>query len=130
MISDPKAASAILNLEMLHRFNNRHHELQIKAQKQREKFANAPPKVCVVLKATTACIKPSTQAAKDITRDCDKGPYLGRELCKMAIHLLRTGKLLETNQGMGASHLTLLNRPDVMQGLKLFVVSTLEVEEG
>jgi hypothetical protein len=51
MISDPKAASAILDLELLRRFNNRHHELQIKAHKQREKLANPPHKLRAALKA-------------------------------------------------------------------------------
>ena len=108
-ISDPKAASAILDLEILHCFNNRRHELQVKAQKQREKITNAPPKLRAALKAKTARIKPSTQAAKDITQDCNKGPYLGRQLCKMAARLLKTGELPENKQGMEASHPTLLN---------------------
>jgi hypothetical protein len=109
MILDPKAASAILDLEMLHRFNNWCHELQVKAQKQHEKIANAPPKLRAALKAKTARIKPSTRAAKDITRDCNKGPYLGCRLRKMVACLLGTGELPENNQGMGANHPTLLN---------------------
>jgi len=47
MILDPKAALAILDLEMLCCFNNWHHELQVKAQKQCEKNHQCPTKtVC------------------------------------------------------------------------------------
>jgi len=56
--------------------------------------------------------------------------HLGRRLRKMAACLLRTGELPENNQGMGANHPTLLNQPDVMRGLKLFVVGAFKVEEG
>jgi len=84
MILDPKAALAILDLEMLCCFNNWHHELQVKAQKQCEKKSPMPPKTVCQLKAKTAHIKPSMQAAKDITQDCNKGPYLSHRLRKMA----------------------------------------------
>jgi hypothetical protein len=51
IISDPKAASVILDLELLHHFNNRRYELQTKAHKQRDKLANALPKLRAALKA-------------------------------------------------------------------------------
>ena len=114
IISDPKAASVILDLELLRGFNNQHHELQIKAHRQHEKLANAPPKLCAALKAKAIQFKPSSQASNDITHDCNKGPHLGRRLHTMAACLLQMGELPENHQGQGASHHTLLNRPDVM----------------
>ncbi|KAI0245283.1 hypothetical protein BJV78DRAFT_1158807 [Lactifluus subvellereus] len=48
----------------------------------------------------------------------------------MRTYLMRTGMLPENNRGRGASHETLLNRADVLSGLRLFITRVIPVNDG
>lgn len=130
IISHTKAATKILDLEYLRRFNDRRYELQNAQQKQRNTLANAQPRMRPMLKRRMRSIRPSTQAAMDVTRDHSKGLYFARRLRNWANCLLRTGDLPESNQGKGASHATLLAHPEVLRGVKQFVVGVISLKDG
>lgn len=130
MLSDKSAASYILELEYLRAFNNTRFELQLKLQKQKDAIANAPPRIRAAMRSKSQSIQPSVQAAAKVNRVSGKGPYFAKRLCHLSAYLLRTGELPENNRGKGASHESLLNRADVLAGIRLFVTGILPIDEG
>lgn len=130
MLSDKSAANSVLELEYLRAFNNARFELQTKLQKQKDAITNAPPRMRAAMRTKYPSIQPSVQASAKVNRLSGKGPYFAKRLCHLSAYLLRTGLLPENNQGKGASHETLLNRADVLAGLRLFVTGVIPVNEG
>jgi hypothetical protein len=130
MLSDKSAANSVLELEYLQAFNNTRFELQTKLQKQKDAIMNAPPRMRAAMRTKYPSIQPSVQASAKVNRLSGKGPYFAKWLCHLSAYLLRTGLLPENNRGKGASHKTLLNRADVLAGLRLFVTGGIPVNKG
>lgn len=79
LISDTKAAATLLNLECLRQFNNLRFDLQLRRQKQLDAITAAAPRMQAMMRSCLH-IKPSMQAARDISRGHSKGPFFGQRI--------------------------------------------------
>ncbi|KAE9389954.1 hypothetical protein BT96DRAFT_834161 [Gymnopus androsaceus JB14] len=65
-------------------------------------------------------LRPSQTASEKVAKCFGKGPYYARRLRDEANHLLKTGQILETKQGQGAAHASLLNHHDIRESVLKF----------
>lgn len=130
MLTDTKAAATVFDLEALRNFNDIRLALHIELASQKTKLANAAPRFRTAIKAKLKTIWPTIDASLRVAKMLSKTETYARRLRDSARHLLHTGLLLETNQGKGASHETLLNRPGVVAALRRFVNGLVPVEDG
>ena len=75
-------------------------------------------------------ICPATEASECIAENRSKSSTYARHLREKAHYLLRTGDLLENDQGKGANHETLLSWPSVVQALRQWVNGLVPSDEG
>jgi hypothetical protein len=75
-------------------------------------------------------IRPATDASERVAELRSKSKTYARRLREQARHLLRTGGLLENNQGKGAHHESHLSRPSVVHALRRWVSGLVPSEEG
>ncbi len=130
LLSDAKAASTVLDLEAMRRFNDIELSLHIEIRKQKERVANAPAYRRTIMKKKQKKIQPAIQASMQVANLLSKTETYARRLREAAHYLRRTGELLENNQGKGGAHATLLNRLDIASGLRRFVNGDIPIEEG
>jgi hypothetical protein len=130
MLTDAKAAGTILDLEALQQFNQIQHKLHLEIRERRIKLAEASPKTRRMLQMKMRPIQPATDASERVAELRSKSKTYARRLREHARHLLRTGELLENNQGKGAHHESHLSRPSVVHALRRWVNGLVPSEEG
>jgi hypothetical protein len=130
MLTDAKAAATILDLEALQQFNQIQYKLHLEICQQHIKLAEASPKIRRMLQMKMRSIRPATDASERVAELRSKSKTYSRRLREQARHLLRTGELLENNQGKGAHHESHLSRPSVVHALRRWVSGLVPSEEG
>jgi len=132
MMVDTSAPSKVIELEALRRYTKARVELQRKFHAQKQKIASAPPHLRPVLhkQIPTRWSKSAKTASLEVAECLGKGPYYARRLRTSANHLLKTGLILETKQGQGATHASLLNRLDVRESVLKWARGQVSEEDG
>jgi hypothetical protein len=130
MLTDSKAATTILELEALQNYNKLQYTLHLQIRKQRAKLAAASPRLRYLLQNKMRIIRPAMEASERVAENRSKSSTYARRLREQARYLLRTGELLENDQGKGANHETLLSRPSVVQALRRWVNGLVPSDEG
>lgn len=75
-------------------------------------------------------LRPSIDASETIAFAYAKGPHFAQRPRKMGVYLLQTGLLLQSNQGKGAFHESLLNNPEVISNLRQWSKGVLDAADG
>lgn len=111
MQTDSSAGSKVIELEILRQYAGAHLELQRRLQKEKLKIQAAAPHLCNAMhkKIPHCYLQPAQTASNEVAACLGKGPYYARRLRDGVNYLLRTGQVLETKQGQGAAHASLLN---------------------
>ncbi len=132
LASDSHAPHKLFELEALRRFNEIRHQQRENLKKQKAKIEQAAPRLRALLKKKlrVRTTKPNLFASENVATCLGKGPYYARRLRDAAHYLLRTGEILETHQGCGAHHESLLNHSEIHEGVRRFARGQVPKEKG
>lgn len=130
ILSDAQAANNLLDLVALKRYNVLHLEHAKRLRGLLKKISDAPPRLREEMRADIPRIRPSTDASLTAADASGKGPYYAKKLRKLAVYILQHGVLPELRRGKGEIHPTLLNLPEVQEGLRDWSNGLLAVEGG
>jgi hypothetical protein len=117
-LSDTQAVNHLFDLVALKRYNELRLSHALKLRQFPKKISDAPPRERDRIRADIPRIRPSNDASLTAAEAAGKGPYYAKQLRKLAVFLLANGKLPESRQGKGAVHPSLLNLPEVQEGLR------------
>jgi hypothetical protein len=129
-LSDTQAVNRLFDLEALKRYNGFRLGHAQKLRRLHQQISDAPPREREKMRTEMPRIRPSTDASLTAADAAGKGPYYAKQLRKMAIFLLDNGTLPESRRGKGAVHPSLLNLPEVQEGLRSWSNGIFKVEEG
>jgi hypothetical protein len=130
ILTDKAAASKILDLEALKRFNDLCLEYSLTIQVARKRVTDSPARTKEQMRTKIPKIRPTTDAGEKVAFAYAKGPSFARHLRRTAAFLLETGALPESNQAKGAFHVSALNNPDVISTPRHRATGVLDVKDG
>ncbi|KAJ7586334.1 hypothetical protein C8J56DRAFT_891253 [Mycena floridula] len=129
--TESKVFESIVNLEALDMYNDEYLRISLRKVSVTHQLALASSSTRkALLKKLGTVSSPATTASETVAARSCKTKHYARRLREMALHMQRTGLLLQTDQGKGGKHESFLTIPGVHSALEIWVKGDLPFEEG